>query len=225
MNTNINIIFNLIAEEFIDSKNDQRSIEMAAYMKNNFLFYGVPSPLRKEIQKKFYKNLILNKNEFLLFAQKGFSFPQREMHYFTIDFIAKQKNISCLNQLEFFEYLIKTNSWWDSVDTICSKISSPFLLKNEKEKKTWIKKWSKDENLWLRRASIIAQLKMKADTDLELLTFVIENNLNSKEFFIDKAIGWALREFAKTNKEWVIEYVSKTNLSNLSKREALKHFI
>ena len=225
MNNNINIIFNLIAEEFSANNNENKALEMATYMKNHFLFFGIPSPLRKEIQKKYYKNFILNKDEFLSFVQKGFSFPQRELHYFTIDFLAKQKNIHCDNQLDFFEFLIKTNSWWDSVDTICSKIISPFLLKNENEKKTWIKKWSKDENLWLRRTSIIAQLKMKEDTDLDLLKLAIESNLNSKEFFIDKAIGWALREFAKTNKEWVLDYVSKTSLSNLSKREALKHFI
>ena len=87
----------------------------------------------------------------------------------------------------------------------------------------YIISWSKDEHLWVRRTSIIFQLKYGVKTDWELLQRCIHNNLNSKEFFINKAIGWALRQYAKTNPSEVKELVLHTNLSNLSKREALKH--
>ncbi len=225
MNVNINKCFTLLQQEFFFHKNEESAIKMAAYMKNKFPFFGINSPDRKKVQKTFYKSFELHEKDYIDFAKLGFSFSEREMHYFTIDFFAKQKNRNLSNEIQFFEYLITTNSWWDSVDTICGQIISPFFEKNKPLQNDCIKKWCVDKNIWLRRSAIIAQLKMKEFTDVELLKFAIENNLNSTEFFINKAIGWALREYAKTNKNWVKDYVSKTELSNLSKREALKHIL
>ena len=135
----------------------------------------------------------------------------------------KFKNKLDEEDLELIEYMITHNSWWDTVDMIASHLIGAYFKKYPKKKHALILKWSKSEDMWIRRTSIIFQLKYKDETDTELLAQVIENNLGSKEFFINKAIGWALRTYSAIDPEWVEDFVENhPDLANLSKKEALR---
>ena len=118
---------------------------------------------------------------------------------------------------------MKQNSWWDSVDAIAPKIVGDIVGMDRVEGEAAMMEWAKSANMWTNRASILHQLKYKNETNEELLFATINRHAASKEFFIQKAIGWVLREYAKTSPEIVRQFVENTKLAPLSKREALKH--
>ena len=128
-----------------------------------------------------------------------------------------------VGDIKLIEYMIINKSWWDTIDFLSPKILGKYfkLYPDEIEKNT--QKWILSNNIWLKRSAILFQLKYKETLNTDLLYRIIVPLSNSKEFFINKAIGWILREYGKTNKEWVINFVKKNKLSNLSNREALKH--
>ena len=122
------------------------------------------------------------------------------------------------------EWMITHNSWWDSVDSTNSNVISKFFLKYPEHIAAYTLKWNRSNNNWLKRMSILFQLTYKKNTNTVLLAAYIENAINEEDFFIRKAIGWALRAYAYTDPKWVIHFVkAHPNLSPLSKREALKH--
>lgn len=129
--------------------------------------------------------------------------------------------------LPLFGYLARTGAWWDFVDDIASHHVAPVLLADRVGATPVVRAWANDEDLWVRRVAILAQLPAKSQTDRELLTHNLDANLPGSpfgsEFFIRKAIGWALREFAKSDPHWVLDYAATRELSPLSRREALKH--
>ena len=125
--------------------------------------------------------------------------------------------------IQLIEKLIITNSWWDSVDTIAKNILGEYLLEYPLETKKVIERFSNSENMWLKRSAILFQLGYKQKTNFDMLKSECEKHKNSNEFFIQKAIGWALREYGKTNPEAVRNFVASTNLKPLSKKEALKN--
>lgn len=129
--------------------------------------------------------------------------------------------------LGLYEYLSRTGAWWDLVDDIASHHVAPVLLTERPSATPVVRRWATADDLWVRRTAILSQLPAKADTDTALLAHCLDTNLPGSlfgsEFFIRKAIGWALREFAKTDPEWVLEYAAAHDLSPLSRREALKH--
>ena len=119
--------------------------------------------------------------------------------------------------------LVLTKSWWDTVDILDKVIGS--IIYNNKNLYPIILEWSKDDNIWLRRVAIDHQLLRKENTDEQLLEKILINNLNHKEFFVNKAIGWALRDYSKTNPQWVRNFIEvhKENMASLSIREASKY--
>ena len=119
--------------------------------------------------------------------------------------------------------LVLTKSWWDTVDILDKVIGS--IIYNNKNLYPIILEWSKDDNIWLRRVAIDYQLLRKENTDEQLLEKILINNLNHKEFFVNKAIGWALRDYSKTNPQWVRNFIEvhKENMASLSIREASKY--
>jgi 3-methyladenine DNA glycosylase AlkD len=127
--------------------------------------------------------------------------------------------------IQLIEKLITTNSWWDTVDTIAKNILGEYLLEYPLETENVIERFSNSDNMWLNRSAILFQLGYKQKTNFELLQSECEKHKNSNEFFIQKAIGWALREYTKTNPEMVRNYVANTNLKKLSQKEALKHIL
>ena len=198
---------------------------MKAYMKGRFEFYGIKSPERRELQKQFLAENALPipfDPEVFLTLWKA---DQREYQMFGLDVLRKQAKKVSENDLVLIEELITTKSWWDTVDGLASWICGPYFMKFPTRVRPITDAWAVSENMWLRRTSIIFQLGYKEKTDVKILIDHIEKNLGSNEFFINKAIGWSLREYGKTKPDFVRDYVGKMKLEMhpLSVREALKN--
>jgi 3-methyladenine DNA glycosylase AlkD len=196
-----------------------------AYLLNQFEFYGIKTPLRREICKAFYKaNPIKDHNELSTLIKECFAEPQRELHYFAIELLGHHKKMWSKKTLPLIEWMIIHKSWWDSVDSTNSNVIGKFFLTYPELIEEYTYKWNRSSNKWLQRMSILFQLMYKEKTNTTLLTDYIEYCQFEEDFFIRKAIGWALRSYANTNAKWVILFIkAHPQLSNLSKREALKH--
>jgi 3-methyladenine DNA glycosylase AlkD len=199
------------------------AIQMRKYMKDKFAFYGINSPLRKEICKE-------HKNQYGLFPEAQtmgivrwcWETPEREYQYFAMEFLGKnQKNVH-QEMITLYEYMITTKSWWDTVDYIAANLVGSYFKKYPESIESLISKWLNSGDIWLQRTCLLFQLKYKSETNTKLLESCINKLLHSNEFFIRKAIGWALREYSKTDAEYVVRFVKKHALSGLSKKEALK---
>ena len=155
-----------------------------------------------------------------------FENSKRILHYCAIEILIKQlKGNYKKEDIQLIEKLLITNSWWDSVDTIAKNVLGEYLVEHPLETENVIERFSNSENMWLNRSAILFQLGYKQKTNFDLLKSECEKHKNSDEFFIQKAIGWALREYAKTNQQAVKNYVINTNLKPLSKKEALKNIL
>ena len=199
------------------------AINQEAYLQNQFELYGLPTPLRKEIQKPFLlKKNLPNKKELTHIITELWSKPQREFQYFAIDLNRKYLKKIEFQDIELFELMITNKSWWDTVDLITTNLVGNYFKLFPEQIIPITKIWIESDNIWLQRTCLIFQLKYKEEIDTDLLTDYILQLKDTKEFFINKAIGWILREYTRTNPEWVIDFVNKYELSNLSKREALK---
>lgn len=205
-------------------RKEENAQPMANYMKNHFPFLGIKTPERREIFRALIKE-----NELPPFDSIQeevwalFQLEEREYHYVAIELLSKYQKKLTIEDLPFCQKLIEHKSWWDSVDAIAPKIVGDIVKANRVEGEAAMIEWAKSANMWTNRASILHQLKYKKDTNEELLFATIKRHADSKEFFIQKAIGWVLREYAKTQPEVVRGFVENTQLAPLSKREALKH--
>jgi 3-methyladenine DNA glycosylase AlkD len=212
--------------EFEKNRNEQEAEGMSRYMKNRFTYFGIKKHQRAVIQKEWFsiipKDLIHeDKRELVLELWQK---EQREFHYVAMDFMAKWKdNDILLEDYNFIEFLLTNHSWWDSVDTLASNYLGRYLRVFPEQREVVIKSWRKSENMWLRRSCLIFQLRYKSQTNFELLKSLISEFMHEKEFFIQKAIGWSLREYAKTNPVSVRNFVEESGIQGLAKREALKH--
>ncbi len=213
-----------LTHTFENQRNDSIAQQQKAYLKDQFEFIGLKTPLRREIQKPFLQREYLpSKSEAILIVKQLWNRPEREFHYFGQELMVKFKNKLEVDDLKLIEYMITNNSWWDTVDMIASHLVGAYFKKFPEKKYAMMLKWSRSDNMWIRRTSIIFQLKYKDQTDIKLLSAVIENNLGSKEFFINKAIGWALRTYSAFDPKWVEEFVENhADMANLSKKEALR---
>jgi len=212
-----------IVELYNQNANREIAQPMEAYMKHMFPFYGVKRPQRNELQRAFFKQYGLPKADELAELTRGlWAMPQRELHYFAMDLLVKLRKRLPEDFIIVLEEMIINNSWWDTVDLIAGKLVSVHFQRFPHLRDKWIGKWRKSDNIWLRRTCLLFQLHHKEATDVVLLFSLIRENLGSKEFFINKAIGWSLREYSKTDAKVVIDFVENTELTNLSKREALK---
>ncbi|RDI55006.1 DNA alkylation repair protein [Flavobacterium glaciei] len=210
---------------FTANKNPENTFAMAKYMKNNFPFFGIKTEERRRIFKEIWKE---NKEEVSANARAIaldlYSKNEREFHYCAIEILIKElKGNYKKEDIQLIEKLITTNSWWDSVDTIAKYILGEYLLEFPLETKKTIERFSKSDNMWLHRSAILFQLGYKQKTNVDFLFSECLNHAHSKAFFIQKAIGWALREYAKSNPEAVKEFVKTNTLKPLSTKEALKN--
>lgn len=202
--------------------NPSLAVQMSAYMRNQFKFLGIQTKQRVEITKNYFKE-IKSETEFDWdFIFRCFNLDEREFQYLGLSYLSKKWKLIKEDDFENIEKLAFIKPWWDSIDSIAPYIGF-LVMKFPALKEKYIFKWMSSGELWLIRWSIIYQLKYKKDTDLVTLKDAILRNCNTKEFFINKAIGWALREYAKTDPDWVIIFLNQNSLSNLSKREAAKH--
>ncbi len=211
-----------IFETFYYNKNEENAFYMAKYMKNKFPFLGLKKPERVALSKEFLKLKKKDKEIDWDFIFKCYNMPEREFHYLAIDYLDKVKELIKPNDMGKIEKLITTKAWWDTVDYI-NRLVGYIAMKYPEIKETTIKRWIYSDNIWLKRISIIFQLKYKDKTDANFLEKAILHNAETDEFFINKAIGWALREYSKTNKEWVRNFIQNNKLSKLSIREGSKY--
>jgi 3-methyladenine DNA glycosylase AlkD len=205
---------------------DQKKADGAkAYLLHQFEFFGLQTPLRRSLSKVFYKSHpIKNHAELSALIKECFAQPQRELHYFAIELLGFHHPLWDKKTLPLIEWMITHNSWWDSVDSTNSNVICKFFLKYPEHTEAFTLKWNQATNKWLKRMSILFQLTYKNKTNTILLANYIEHCIDEEDFFIRKAIGWALRAYAYTDPKWVIHFVNAhPNLSPLSKREALKH--
>ena len=210
--------------DFRKASNRKLAIPMENYMKNNFSFLGIKTEQRRAIFKSNYEqNKSEVKSNFRAIAWELFQMKEREFHQTAIDLLLKEfKKKYVLEDIQLIEKLIITNSWWDSVDTIGKYILGGCLLQFPSETLKVIERFSNSENMWLNRSAILFQLSYKEKTNFEILKSECEKHKDSNEFFIQKAIGWALRDYSRFNPKGVEAYVNSTNLKPLSRREALR---
>lgn len=209
--------------EFERNANPELAQEQRAYLRNRFVHYGLKTPIRREIQKPFLlKSYLPEKQVMLEIARTLWDRPEREFHYFAQELIFKYHRQFEPADMEHFEYMITHQSWWDTVDFIATKPVGTFFKMYPDLIQTYTDKWLKSGNMWLQRTALLFQLKNKDKTDAQLLGRCIEYLIPSEEFFINKAIGWTLREYSKTNPDWVLDFVENHALSVLSKKEALR---
>lgn len=210
---------------FEANQNPENAFAMAKYMKNNFAFFGIKTEERRRIFAAIWKE---NKQEVTentrAIALDLYSKQEREFHYCAIEILIKElKGNYKKEDIKLIEKLILSNSWWDSVDTVAKYILGEYLLEFPLETKNVIARFSNSQNMWLNRSAILFQLGYKQKTNADFLFSECLKQSHSKDFFIQKAIGWALREYAKSNPEIVKQFVENSNLKPLSTKEALKN--
>jgi 3-methyladenine DNA glycosylase AlkD len=212
---------------FQENYHPENAIAMSKYMRNQFSFFGIKTKKRRLLLKQIYKaNQEEVSKNFRKIALELFEKQERDFHYCAIEISIQQLQKKYQKQdIQLIEKLLTKNSWWDSVDTIAKNMLGEYLVEFPEEIPKVIDRFSHSENMWFNRTAILFQLAYKEKTDFNLLKLVCEKHKDSSEFFIQKAIGWALREYAKTNLEAVKNYVSSTDLKPLSKKEALKNHI
>ncbi|GGG79430.1 DNA alkylation repair protein [Paenibacillus radicis (ex Gao et al. 2016)] len=204
--------------------NPEQAVAMEAYMRNQFTFLGLKNPERTELVKAFWKEHELPQGEELLTAAvQLWSLPEREFHYTALNLLEKRKKTAQISDIAVLEKLVVEHSWWDTVDILAAHPIGSLLRKYPELIQDYTEKWIQSDNMWLRRAALLYQLRYKESTDAERLFRYIESCKHEEEFFIRKAIGWALREYAKSDSGRVLSYVQGAALSPLSVKEALKH--
>ena len=201
---------------------------MQAYMKSEMLCYGVKKPARVAALTPVFDARPIETWEDLrdttleLWRKAKF----REERYAALDLTRRKEHRDHLvmKAMPMYEEMIVSGAWWDYVDEIAAQRVWKILESDEKKMAKLMRKWSKDDDMWKRRTSILCQLKRKDRIDTKLLVDCMEPSIASKEFFLRKAIGWALRAHSYVDPDWVIDYVEKNadRLSGLSKREGLK---
>lgn len=202
--------------------------KMSAYMRNKFDFYGINASERKELSKPFLKEAKKAKTINWKLLTELFSHDFREINYMGMDILKGQSHLLTMDDFDKLVALAQIRPWWDTIDNIDGVIGG---LGNARDFEAKILKLAVNDNFWLRRIAIGHQRKYKEKTKTDLLAKIIIANLNipfkdkDEEFFINKAIGWALREYSKTNPAWVRKFLQdeQKNLPNLSIREASKY--
>lgn len=217
------VYLNPLKLAFKKAANKQNAIGMKAYMLNQFEFYGIKTPERDAIVTSFLKTNRIQEEPLLKeVVQYMWDREEREWQYAAIDVFKSHRLLWKSRSIQLIQYCLTHKSWWDTVDGIGSDwIPTYFLIFPEKQISV-TQKWNRSNNMWLQRSCILFQRSYKKNTNIQLLSEYIQQHQLSKEFFIQKAIGWALREYSKTNPEWVKSFVESQNLAALSKREALK---
>lgn len=211
-------------KSLFEEKNDlENAKKMAKYMKNHFLFYGLATPQRKQIYKDFLKEEKKKKNIDWDFLDQCYKDEHREFQYLVCDYLIAMKKYLKYEDISHIEKYIRSKQWWDTIDFL-DKVIGEIGLKDHRVDDLMLK-WSTDDNFWVRRIAIDHQLCRKEKTNTELLEQIIINNLGSHEFFINKAIGWSLRDYSKTNPQWVKAFIEKykDNMAKLSIKEASKY--
>jgi 3-methyladenine DNA glycosylase AlkD len=206
-----------------------KAAQMQAYMKSALPFHGVSSPDCRVIMRdvlaahELPDRATWRATVLALWDDAG----QREERYAALA-VAKDRRYAGYRDprvLPLYRHLVVSGAWWDLVDDVATHLVGPLLLAHPAAVRPTVTAWASDEDRWLRRTAVICQVGAKDRTDLPLLALAVEANLDDRDFFLRKAIGWALRQHARTDPAWVRAFVAAhaDRLSGLSRREALKH--
>ena len=209
--------------DFEENRNELLAESMSKYMQDKFRFLGVRGTTRTEIYKKYFPDARKTKIIDWDFVESCWNKEEREFQYVVVYYLKAMQKFLKREDISKLKYLIVTKSWWDTVDLLAKVIGS-LVIRIEGYDQIMLE-WSKDSNIWLKRVAILYQLSLKEKVDKQILERILVDNLGDNEFFINKAIGWALRNYSKYNPEWVREFIKKNkdNMASLSIREASKY--
>ena len=198
---------------------------MKDYTRGQFEYYGIKSPARRQLVQEHVADVGLPEAKVLKeVVDQLWGEPNREMQYAAMELLFEREKELTLADIPALERMVTTKSWWDTVDFISYKLVGRLLARHPDQEAAVARRMSASGNLWLVRVSLLFQLLRKRRTDEELLAELILRQADHKDFFIRKAVGWALRDYARTAPAWVRSFVKEnSNLSPLSVREALKN--
>lgn len=212
-----------IKKRFEEKEDKENAAQMAKYMRDQFVFYGLPTPKRKAVYKDFLKEEKKSGQIDWAFLDRCYEDEHREFQYLVCDYLTVMDNFLAYDDIPRIKVYIKCKSWWDTTDSL-DRVIGQIGLRDSRVDALMLE-WSLDNDFWVRRVAIDHQLCRKEKTNTELLEKILVNNFGSDEFFINKAIGWSLRDYSKTNPEWVRAFVEKhaDRMSKLSVKEAGKY--
>ncbi len=214
----------LLCDRFRNASNRANAPAMEKYMLHRFSFFGIKAPDRRKLLSDFVKTHGYPEPPALEeVVRRLWNMEERELHYAGMEIAARKQFLRCESRGELLRWMITTKSWWDTVDFIAANLAGPWLLVYPQSILPVTGEWMDSDNMWLQRSALLFQLRYREKTDTELLFQYIEKLSGSGEFFIRKAIGWALREYSKTNPILVEQFTNSHKLSGLSRREALKN--
>jgi 3-methyladenine DNA glycosylase AlkD len=209
---------------FEQNSDPVQAAPMKKYMRDQFEYLGIKTPKNIALQKEFFEEQGFPQlSELELVLRDLWSLPQREFQYVAVGLLGRSNKELPAKFIKTIEYMLITKSWWDTVDSIAGGTVGVHFRRFPDVRTKYLAKWRASDNFWLRRTTILFQLNCKKDTDFDLLCEIICENLDSKEFFINKAIGWSLRQYARIDPKAVTKFVKSTPLHPLSRREAMKH--
>lgn len=194
-----------LKKTFEEKTDKDNAIQMAKYLRNQFVFYGLKSPARRDAYHQILKDEKKKKQIDWDLLNEAWNDEHREMQYFVCDYLIAMKKYVTYEDLFKIEHYVRTKQWWDTIDSLI-KVYGYVGLEDKRVDQLMLD-WSKDPDKWVRRVAIEHQLLRKDKMNTQLLSQILENNLDSDEFFINKAIGWALRDYSKTNPDWVGNFI------------------
>ena len=209
--------------EILEANGDKAQAEkMAAYMQNRFEFAGIPKPNLKELIKPFLKETAKEPLDWDLVSEL-WGCKYREAQYIALEYLQKHRKQIVPANIDSLKKCVVEKSWWETVDTLDAFIGD--IVRQDSVLIQTMLDWAVSDNIWLRRIAIDFQQEYKESTDTDILEKIIALNLGSNEFFINKAIGWSLRDYSKVNPEWVTRFIEKygRNMASLSVKEASKY--
>ena len=212
-----------LAAFFEKNANETLSAQMSAYMRDLFPFFGIQKPTREPFFKQLIAEMQADKIDFIAAAQYFWAMKEREYHYFALSCLEKVKKKLEVFDIQTLEQFICSHSWWDSVDFIAPNLLGTYFQLYPAQIVPITSAWVKSDNFWLQRSAILFQLNYKDKTDTKLLFDYCLQLADSKEFFVQKAMGWALRNLYRHLPDLVADFVKNNQLPNLTRREALKH--
>lgn len=206
---------------------EEYALKMQAYAKSEMPLLGIKSAvLKKVIRKTLKSNPLETFAECENVVRELFgNAVYREERWAAVNIAGSRSDFIRLEALPVYRWIIETGAWWDIVDGVCMSLLPPLHLKHRDEMQTEMKRWIEDEHLWIRRAAVLSQLKLKNDLDETLLFDFCRRCLHEKTFWMRKAIGWALRDYSKTNPDSVRHFVEEygSQMAGLTRREASKY--
>ena len=196
---------------------------MKAYMRDQFEYLGIKMPNQRALLREFIaKHGLPELEELPTVLLALWALPEREFQYAALGLLGQFEGSLPPDFIDTIEVLLTTKSWWDTVDSLTTHTVGIHFRRYPQVRERALGRWRQSDDIWLRRTCILFQNKYKTETDFDLLKAIICENLGSKEFFVNKAIGWALREYTRVDPDGVRAFVAETALAPLSAREALK---